>query len=289
MNDSTAPASEYQPPEIGAPRPIDRPDGARLRAMLARAGLRDRLDEVVDCIAYPEAHGIDEADIAALEAYEGIVREALAEATDAYLAALPRVTVARDPFTGAEVRIAIDTFGVDGPWWNYEGTIRPAEPRPSTLLAFTGAMRLDAPLPQTGHLVIPGPGVPYVVPRLLAIEGVQAVVRALAVGGQRAWTITYFAEHLTPGTPLANDWGADSYAIGNGWHSVREDFEPRSTDLRPWIESGKLAWIAPGDEAGTLRRELAGCPYLGLSGETNIQRLQYGKSWTLTPSSGPTV
>lgn len=267
----------------GEPIPIDRPDRARLRALLAHAGLRDRLEEVVDSMTYPEASGVAPSDIAALAAYEQVVRDALAEATASYLNALPRVPVARDPFTNAEVRIAIDTYGVDGPWWNYEGAIRPFEVRPPTLLAFTGGMRLEPPLPWTEHLVIPGPGVPYVIPRLLNLDGVEAVIRALTVGGQRAWTIAYFAEHRPTGTPLANDWGADCYAIGDGWHSVSEDFEPRDTDLAQWIRAGKLSWIAPVDEAMVLHRDAAACPYLGLAGETNVQRLQHGKSWSLAP------
>lgn len=54
----------------GEPIPIDRPDRARLRALLAHAGLRDRLEEVVDSMTYPEASGVAPSDIAALAAYE---------------------------------------------------------------------------------------------------------------------------------------------------------------------------------------------------------------------------
>lgn len=266
---------------------IERPDRARNRIVLTRAGLRDHLEEVVDAVAYPEAYRIAKDALAGVEDYEDAIRDALADATDAYFAILPRIGVARDPFTGGEVRLAIDTYGVDGPWWNYEGVLRPFEERPPTLLAFTGALRLDEPLPWAEHLAKPGPGLPYVIPRLLQIDGVQAVIRELTIGTKRGWVITYFARQRPPNTPLANDWGADHYPIGDGWDTVNEDLEPRDIALASWIANGKLAWIAPGDESLTLRRDAEGCPYLGLPGETNVQRLQEGELWLFDPHPLP--
>ncbi len=290
--------AEEPPPTPGAapgPTPaavIVDPATARHHAMLTRAGLREQRDRVTDALAAvraPSEIGVPATpeQRTALEAYARVVRDALDEATDAYFAALPRVPVARCPFTGAVAAIAIDTYGIDGPWWNYQAALRPVEARPATLLAFTGALALREPVETTVHLVKPGPGAPYVLPRLLALDGVQAVVRAVAVGRHLGWTITYFAERRPPETQGANDWGMDCYRVGGGWDTVPEDFDARDFDLAPWIERGRLAWIAPGDESATLRREVAGCPYVGLAGERNIQRVQDGKVWAPTVAPLP--
>jgi hypothetical protein len=266
------------------------PEVARRQAVLSRTGLREQRDRVVDALAVARRPSSDEPvatpdQVAALRAYDTIVRDALDEATEAYLLALPRVPVARCPFTDEIAAIAIDTYGLDGPWWDYQAALRPVEARPATMIAFTGALHLDLPVEETVHLVKPGPGAPYVLPRLLGVPGVQAVIRGTAVGRHRGWTVCYFAASRPAETQGANDWGADHYRVGGGWDTVPEDFDPRDFDLTPWIEQGRLAWIAPGDESATLRREVEGCPYLGVAGTHEVQRVQDGVVWA--PSVAP--
>ena len=248
---------------------IDTPRAARDRAVRLHAGLREQLDDLV--------HSEDDGDelelLAALEA-----------ATDAYLDALPRIDLARCPFTGVTATLAVDTFGLDGPWWHYLAALRPVEARPATLVAFTGALRLTEPVEHTRALVKPGPGVPYVLPRLLADGTVRAVIRAVAVGAHLGWVVTYFAERPTD-APRANDWGADHYPLGEGWDSVIEDGDAHDFDLAPWIERGRLAWIAPGDATLTPRTTLDGCPYVGLAGERGLQRIDGADVWA-EPTAG---
>ena len=55
--------------------------------------------------------------------------------------------------------------------------------------------------------------------------------------------------------------------------------EDKEYDLRPWLESGRLRWIAPGDDSLELRTGADGCPYLDLPGERRRRYLQDGKTW----------
>ena len=54
-------------------------------------------------------------------------------------------------------------------------------------------------------------------------------------------------------------------------------------ELAPWIDRGKLSWIAPGDAALTLRSTAKDCPYLGLDGVREPQHIEAGKVWTKYP------
>lgn len=256
-------------PALEVPAPAERVESARAprdRAVRLRAGLRDMLDELIES----DDPGGDEMELL----------EALDDVTGAYFAALPRIDLARCPFTGTTATLAIDTYGLDGPWWNALAALRPVEARPPTLVAFTGALHLGDSVERTRHLAKPGPGVPYVLPRLMAVEGVRAVIRAVAVGGHLGWAVTYFAERYPAGAQRANDWGADHYPIGDGWDSVVEDTDPHDFDLAPWIERGRLAWIAPGDATLTPRTTVEGCPYLDLPGARALQRIEGADVWT---------
>lgn len=49
--------------------------------------------------------------------------------------------------------------------------------------------------------------------------------------------------------------------------------------MRPWLDSGKLLWIAPGDDHLELRSGSAGCPYLNLTGERRMQYVSGRQVW----------
>lgn len=199
-----------------------------------------------------------------------------------YQRRLPRPAVARCPYSSAIVHHSVDTGGIDGPWWNYRAPLRPAEELPPTFFAFTGALRLGAPLPSVDWLVKAGPEVPFVVPRLLGIDRMRAVISAISVGGWDGWTITYFSDRL-PAVEHFNDWGSCRYDVDGGlgvlWDSMTEDAEPLDFELGPWIDRGALLWIAPGDDELRLQSASLGCPYLGLQGRRAFVRVQEGTSW----------
>ncbi len=169
-----------------------------------------------------------------------------------YQQLLPEVTVARCPHSGALVRWPIDTAGLDGWFWRYEGGARrPPQSRPRLWLAMPGAVRLSEPVEHTPYRVMPGPGAPFVVPRIL----------------------------------LVNLWGQDTYpvyddnGIWTGWDRDVERVHGYDFELAHWLRVGKLLWIEPGDESGALREGVHGCPHLDVSGPRKLALVQEGKVW----------
>jgi hypothetical protein len=203
---------------------------------------------------------------------------------DEYLRAVPRVAAARCPYSDAVFRHSIDTFGLEGLWWRYHHPIRPPEDDPGPhFLVLTGAARVPAKTPGMPHLVRPGPGVPFVIPRLFELGDVTAVIRGLEVGGEAAWAISYFARRPRQRWPLANTWGSEysPRSTSNVWFSEEEDLDDTEYDyaLRPHLRAGRLLWIAQGDDSLALQRGEKGCPYLGLKGRREMVRVQEGHVW----------
>ena len=207
---------------------------------------------------------------AALAVAHDLPPSSLAELDARYEALLPRVAVSRCPLTQQVFETRIDTGGLDGPWWRYQDPVRPFDPVPGTLYAFTGALRPGGTIEPAPFQRKPGPEAPFVVPNMLLNEDVKAVISHLQVGAHDGYPVTYFADPAPEAWQRFNDWGTEMYwpleGDGVGWDQVVEENEPLDFDLAPWIEQGKLLWIAPGDTALTLRSGVADCPYLDLPG-----------------------
>lgn len=202
----------------------------------------------------------------------------------AYEDSLPKVIMARCPFTQDLFVHSYDPFGLDGLWWNYDAPARPFEKLPPTYLALTGAVSLQAQVEKAPFLCKPGPAVPYLLPRLLQTSGVQAVVRELSVGPHRAFAVVYFARPLPGDLSPPNEWGTNRAYLdqgsSQGWVSNPEDLEVLDFDLRPWLERGLLYWMVADSSDQTLRNSVADCPYLDLPGERKLQRIENGRVWT---------
>ncbi len=202
-----------------------------------------------------------------------------------YLSGLPRVPLSRCPFTGQIVLHSFDPYGIDGLWWNYDSSTRPLfEDLPATFCAITGALKLDKEIENTSFLVKPGPGVPYVIPRLLEYETIKAVLYSMHVGRHTGYAILYFTEFPITGVKWPNHWGLSYYSEGTGDGDFRwyESYDTENTldyDLKPWIKSGKLLWITYEDKDMVLHSSLRSCPYLDLPGEREILRVQSGRYW----------
>jgi hypothetical protein len=138
---------------------------------------------------------------------------------------------------------------------------------------------LGAELEWFPFLCKPGPEVPFVIPRILEVEGMRAVISQVPIGPHRGYAIVYFAEDPPETLERFNTWGAGSYETFAGWDSVVEDAESLDFELEPWVESGKLLWIAPGDKRLELRGEAEACPYFGLEGRRSFIRIQAGEVW----------
>lgn len=206
------------------------------------------------------------------EAYR--VDDRLDEIYQRYRDLLPEVTVARCPHSGELVRWPIDTMGLDAWFWDYRAQMRrvPDSP-PRTWIAMTGAMRLAQPVEHPPFVVMPGPDVPFVVPRILDGPGVRAVIAEVPVGRHTGWAISYFGP--VPAVKLVNLWGSDDLLVyrdgtWTGWDRERPDTSRYDFDLTGWLRSGRLLWLAPGDESATLRSGTDGCPFVDLPGHRRL-------------------
>lgn len=203
---------------------------------------------------------------------------------NAYREGTPFVELSRCPISGEVLSRSLDTCGLDGLWWNNRNPIRPRERPSKTLFAFTGAMKLDEELEFTSFLVKPGPGVPFVIPKLLSHKDVQAVLSSVSVGRHVGFVIAYFADPFREDVQRANDWGREQYEIARGdgqigWDKSDEIEDDYDFDLAQWIEQGKLHWISPGDSELNLRSGVKDCPYIGIEGIREIQRVKEGELW----------
>ena len=199
-----------------------------------------------------------------------------------YLALLPKLPISRCPFTGQVVEKTLDTFGVDGPWWDYANPVRPEDPEPATWLGLSGSLVLTAPLPTLTHVVMPGPSVPVIYPGLLAEMDVRAVLSHVRIGTWQGVIVSWYVRRDRYRYTPPNEWGAPwcdvptqegGFVRGPSiWQLPDAD-----TDLAPWIRRGKLFWIAPGDDTLLLRADVAACPYLGMPGDGRLQYLSDGE------------
>lgn len=199
-------------------------------------------------------------------------RHRSADARDQYTKILPEISVARCPETDTVVRYPIDVIGLDGWFWDFDSPWRRPPAVPHTWLTMCGAIQLREPVAFAPFMCRPGPGAPYVIPRILTHEGVRAVINQVSVGPQIGWAISYFGPR-PQGTELENTWGANVYDVYTddgewlGWNEHESPVEEYDFELAPWLESGKLLWIAAGDPDTQLRTGIAECPYLGIEGE----------------------
>jgi hypothetical protein len=218
------------------------------------------------------------------EVREAQARSRMAEAVAHYVDAVPIVRLSRSPFSGAVFETSLDIFGIDGLWWAYDHDYRPYVEPEATFFAWTGALQLDGPPPRWSLKTMVGPGVPFVLPRMLEHPNVTAVASSTLIGEHIGYPIVYFASPAPHELVRVDDWG-------HAFHSfVREDGSPTSQhaiqhsaekdfELEPWLARGKLRWIAPGDLSLELRSGAEGCPYVGLEGERGRQYFQRGRSW----------
>jgi hypothetical protein len=142
-----------------------------------------------------------------------------------------------------------------------------------------GAVNLEGSRSRPDFDVHPGPGVPFVVPRLLEMPGMIAVISEIEMAdGARAYPVAYFAPRRPPVQTLAASWARTNfvYTTQLGAHAWRRADEPApgqpapdSWDfaLAPWLKQGKVRWCEPGSEGTTLSTAAPeACPFLDLPG-----------------------
>ncbi len=226
-----------------------------------------------------------------LERAEGHLKNAI-NIEQRYFQKLPRVPVACCPFDNKPLYRSFDPFGMDGLWWRSDST--PPEPIPCTHFCFvTGAVAPgDVPLSVGDFEVAAGPEVPFVIPRILELEGVIAVISQIELeNGAIVYPICYFAEKRPPTPQWAASWRRRHYSyVGQlgetGW---RMDNESWDFDLLPWIEAGRLRWCLSGDNTVLSQESAECCPYIDLPGRRERIIVQGDHSWPEGLTTGVAV
>jgi len=195
----------------------------------------------------------------------------LEEAESKYTEGLAIKTISRCPFSDKPLTLSLDTFGLDGPWWDAEQPVRAFEVETDTFFALTGCVTILGELPEAPFSIKPGPAVPWVSPRLLENENIIAVLSHIKVGSYDAYPIVYYSKDKTVEIERINAWGTDEYFAEDTdglaiMGSSFDDEEEYDFDIAPWIEKGKLKWISLDDESLELHDTIDDCPYLNLSG-----------------------
>jgi len=215
-------------------------------------------------------------------------RQAKAKERDAlmqeYAERLPFVPLSRCSFCGRVLEYPIDVEGFDGPWWFKDALAK--YPPPNACPHFRvlmGAIDFKQSKSIGGRTVkeiLPGPGVPFVVPRLLTeVPGMKAVISNFEMpAGYICYPIAYFSETPVDSALLHQPWGRQAYDMLDeagkfkGWRSANDKWD---FDLQPWIDKGVLLWINPGDTTLTLQSRPP-CPYVNLPGVRAPQRIVRG-------------
>ena len=198
-----------------------------------------------------------------------------------YQTGFEQKALSRCPITGEPALFAIDDVDLDGMWWDWGRPLRGMNDLPLSEFAWTGSMQIGSPVAPAPFVCRPGPAAPFVIPRLLGVDGMQAVVSAVPVGPHTGYLVVYYADPLPEDLPRVNDWGASSYFARIDDELVEVEATELADDydfaLRPWVEQRKLSWIAPGDESLTVQRSVDDCPFLDLPGERDRAMVLEGK------------
>jgi len=237
--------------------------------------LKTRIREIGVILWSPAARDMEDEEWRALKREEkDLLRE--------YAENLEHHTVSRCPICGSPVLVAWDPGGLDGPWWWTTCPVVLQEHLACEhFQVFLGAVDLRGrEAEEATENVLLGPGKPFVVERLLAKDGVQAVLSRLETDrGDRVYLTSYFAEAPLPPEDLHQEFRKAKYAIpsDDGEQVFSESkFDPWDFDLGAWHAAGKLKWIAPGDGDWVVRDD-APKPFLGIKGTDMSQKAANGK------------
>jgi hypothetical protein len=211
-----------------------------------------------------------------------------------YVSNVPFVPVSRCPVCAEPLELAIDTVGLDAPWW---WDVCPRQfPKPKGcghFKVFLGALDLHGRRPAEANIwaILPGPGAPYVIERLLSMDGMQAVLSTVPVGeNDTGYLIVYFSSKHVAQTDLHQEWRRQTWTLYNeSGEAVTKDMknDPWDFELGPWLDREKLLWIEAGDASLSLRKGRP-CPYEDLPGTRMKQIIgSYGLKQVQPPDGSP--
>jgi hypothetical protein len=205
-----------------------------------------------------------------------------------YQESLPQVPISRCPIDGSLVHKRMDIFGLDGLWWEVGASDELPIGDSRHVITYTGALRAPsvdlagAALTKRAR-ILPGPEVPYVIPRLLHIPGVRCVISwvQLFSGRGGAYLTTYFAEPGFPAREAHQMWLRESFDFLDdvGHRRWRIATDRWDFDLVPWLRDrrDKVYWIAPSDPAMTaITGSPEQCPYVDAPGARFPREIKNG-------------
>jgi len=212
-----------------------------------------------------------------------------------YFAQLPRFVFGRCPVCNVPLEQVFDPWGLDGFWW--QESLSGRCPVPSACEHFrvlTGALNLNGKSPLGGEAEShPGPEVPYVISKVLALPTMVAVISALPMkNGYTAYPISYFSQDKPPTSALANPWTkrSCSFTDDTGEPAFTYKTDPWDFDLLPWVAQGKIKWIEPGDPQYNLKSGPTDrCPYVDLKGLRLRQEIKGDKRFTKPPPNNEVI
>jgi hypothetical protein len=226
-----------------------------------------------------------------LRALEAVRKELRA----GYLRTLPRIDLGRCPFDESMTLKGMDVYGLNGPWWDVQWADVPAH-GDSHFVTYLGAIdlggtKLDGVASGRTAEIRPGPGVPYVVPRLLGMKGVRCVLKSTRLfdGAAVAYFMSYYSETRFPSEASHQEWLRQTYWYRNSenqlrWNAANDSWD---FDLERWLsQPDKLYWIAPDDPPWKLRSGPYGCPFVGLRGVRQPQIIHNGRVRTGSTPDG---
>ena len=259
-----------------------------------RDALLARMEEIEKRMYGPREQRLPTEELRALNReYERIKAE--------YYGGLPAIAVSRCPLCAEITLMAVDVFGLDGPWWDVLSPPGPGDAACAHRLVTLGAVDFDertlerAALQCTGEIQ-PGPAVSFVVPRLMALPGMMCVLYSTeqAVASSAAYFMTYFADPPALGEAGHQPWPRTQYyyrdSEGHTLWNTRNDL--RDFDLAPWFERAppQLAWVAAGDDDMVLRWDPPRqCPYVDLPGRRWPISIRQGRVYDLPLPDGKPV
>jgi len=141
--------------------------------------------------------------------------------------------------------------------------------------------------------VIPGPEVPFVVPRLLSLPGMVAVIGEVrSQTGDVGYPVAYFSEQEIAPEKLHQFWLRQDFwfkteAGDASWIIASDTWD---FDLKPWVDKKKVLWVGEKDGKPAALSADSGkpCPYVNLPGERRPQIVSFGeREWGEVPSGVP--
>jgi len=206
-----------------------------------------------------------------------LLKERFYKVLGEYSDRLPRLILSKCPHCGAPLKRAFDPYGLDGPWWQAAGICKVEEPAHcGHFQVMLGAVALHGRVPvEVKEEVLPGPDVPFVVPKLLELPNMVAVVSWVSLAtGDTALPIAYFSTEEIPPVMLHQPWCRKDYWFktetgDSGWSVANDLFD---FDLKPFLGKGQLKWVDL--EEKDLPLHPVGneeCPFLDLPGDRENQ------------------